>query len=119
MKYQLYVQYAVLCLEALDSCEGQPLSIQELSQSQGVPFADCVHLVHRLSQAGIVEVTPAGAVALLRPVEELTALEILQALWKRKVAPMVVQMLVGGRGLRAHLTRAFVQGTQGTEVCNG
>ena len=122
MKNQQFVQYAVLCLQALDANGGRPLSVQDLSHSQGVPFATCVRLINRLSDVGIVEVTSDG-VTLRRPVEDLTALEIVQAIWSDKEKSTGFRMLVGGvRGMRAKVTRALAQITESSDsygVCNG
>lgn len=122
MKSQQLMQYAVLCLQALDANEGKPLSLLDLSHTQGVPFPTCVRLIHRLNKAGIVEVS-GGAVILRRPVEELTALEIVQAVWSAPEQQDRVRILVGGtRGLRSEITWSYLRAAENAGLygeCNG
>ncbi len=122
MKYPQFVQYAIACLQALDANEGRPLSLIDLSHGQGVPFPTCVRLIHRLKRAGIVDLS-GGSVVLRRPVEELTAMEIVQAVGSTPDKQDSVRMLVGGaRGRRSQITWDIVRSVDnaGLEgVCNG
>jgi DNA-binding IscR family transcriptional regulator len=79
MKTQANVQHALMCLEALAVAD-QPLSVEEISRHQGVPFDECRDLLDRMTQAGFVQETEEGY-ALVCEVESLTALDVLQALW--------------------------------------
>jgi len=113
MNTQQTVQYAVMCLQALDENAGKPMSLQEISQRQGVPMAECQDIVRHLSEAGIVTLAGPGRVVLLRPVEELTALEILEAVWSSSNPPPAFRMLVGGsRGARLKTTLQIVARAQ-------
>jgi DNA-binding IscR family transcriptional regulator len=113
MKHQQVVQFAVQCLQALDANQGKPLSLHALSRTQGVPYAECVSVISRLDRAGIVELAAGGSVALRRPVEDLTALEIIQAVWSFQDARPAFRMLIGAhRGIRSKVTRQFVRSAQ-------
>jgi DNA-binding IscR family transcriptional regulator len=105
MSNQHVVQFAVMCLQALDDGAGIAMSPQDISKAKGVPVQECQRILHRFQEAGIVQFTKTGKVSLLRPVEELTAVEILDALWALETSSPSFQMLVGGnRGIRLRAT---------------
>jgi DNA-binding IscR family transcriptional regulator len=110
MKHQRLVQFAVMCLQALEVNAGTALSASEISQRQGVPLPDCIHILHQFNNAGIVQSAASGKVALTRPVADFTALEILEALWACETPPAELRMLIGGQhGKRFRMTRDWVQ----------
>ncbi len=81
MKNQLSVRYALACLQELESRPSERFSASELSHCQGVPYADCLDVVRHLEAAGIIESDRDGKAKLLKPLAELTPLDILTALW--------------------------------------
>ncbi|SRR5258708_4893676 len=107
------VQFAVLCLELLDSGVGKPMSYQEISRKLGIPLNECERVLRCLSHAGIVKFAEGSGVILLRPVEEITALEILEAVWAPEETRCAFQMLVGAeRGPALRKTLEFVRRIQ-------
>ncbi len=104
MKKDQVVQFAAMCLHALDANPGKALSPKEISRYEGVPIRDCQKIIRQLNRAGIVKFVDRTSVQLLRPVEEITALELLEALWAREVTLPEFLMLVGGRGMRLEKT---------------
>ncbi|OGR90511.1 MAG: hypothetical protein A2992_07500 [Elusimicrobia bacterium RIFCSPLOWO2_01_FULL_59_12] len=105
MKNKRIVQFAVMCLQAFGANEGRALSPQEISKHQGVPLEDCLNIIKRFRSAGIVAAASREKVILARPVEDLTAVEILEALWAVDATRLDLQMLVGGNhGRRAEKT---------------
>lgn len=74
------VQYALMCLEALERHGSESLSAQAISREQGIPLPECQVILRCLEVAGIV-VLSAQKYKLGRSTTELTALEVLQALW--------------------------------------
>jgi DNA-binding IscR family transcriptional regulator len=79
MNHKTIVQFAVLCLQELDAQVGKTLSCHEISKRQGIPLPECAQVIQQLDHAGIVELAETGRVVLCRPVEMLTALDILEA----------------------------------------
>ena len=72
------VHHAVACLEGLD----RPLSPRDLSRAQNVPLEECLHILRQFEAAGLVRENADGAYERLCAIEEITALEVLQALWQ-------------------------------------
>ena len=106
------VQFAVLCLTELDAHQGKAVSCEEISLRQGIPLPECIHIIRRFQHAGIVDVVMPGRVLLRRPVEELTALEIVEAVWAKEDARTPFRMLLGGdRGLACRKTLEYVRRT--------
>ena len=104
MKNQRIVQLAVMCLQALNAQAGQAVSPQEISRSQGVPLEECLRILRQFNTAGIVQYAEAGKVRLVRPVEDLTALEILEALWTMDSSQPEFRMLLKeSRGAKLHV----------------
>ena len=83
MNQSRMVHYAVACLEGLDI----PLAPRDLSRSQKVPFEDCLHILEQFEAAGLVRKNAKGLVERNCSIEELTALEVLQALWRAPSCP--------------------------------
>ena len=77
MNHSLMVHYAVACLEGLDI----PQVPQELSRAQNVPIDDCMRILDQLESAGLVRKTERGSFERTCSIHQLTALEVLQALW--------------------------------------
>jgi hypothetical protein len=84
------VHYAVACLEGLDI----PMAPRDLSRSQKVPLEDCLHILRQFEAAGLVRKNAQGFFERTCSIEQVTALEVLQALWS---APWgkAVRMLYG------------------------
>jgi len=107
------VQFALLCLEELDQPYTRALSPLDLSRRLGVHLAACESILGRLSRAGLIEHRPEGTVRLCRPVEEVTALEVLQAVWAPQEKQTTFRMLVGkDRGRAVRKTLEFVRSDQ-------
>jgi DNA-binding IscR family transcriptional regulator len=105
MNHQEVVQYAVLCLRALEDHAGEKLTVKQISRLQGVPVEECQRILGRLCNAGIVELVGPGLVQLAKPVDEITAIELLEAVWAPEEAMPEFRMLVGGtRGYRLETT---------------
>ncbi len=81
MNSQMTVQYALMCLQELDAHNSKAISPRDISARQGIPLPECEGILHRLEEAGLIDSPENEHFALTRPIEELKALEILQALW--------------------------------------
>ena len=111
------VQIALLCLETLEQLTPHAMSPQDLSRRQGLPLPECLGILRRLSNAGIVEMRDERHVRLCRPVEELTVLDVLQALWSPEVRTGTFQMFVGGnRRIALRKTLEFVRRDQASDA---
>ena len=97
MNQRQTVQIALLCLEALSQTSQKNMTPQDLSRQQGLPLPVCLSTVYRLIQAGIVELREDGSLHLCRSLEDLTALEILNAVWASEKKQPAFRMLVGGK----------------------
>src|SRR5436305_1682186 len=95
MNQQQVIQFAVRCLSELDAQAGEAISYHEIARRLGIPLMDCVRVLRSLINAGIVRLASAGLVRLSRPIEELTALEIVDAVWAKADKAAAFQMLVG------------------------
>jgi DNA-binding IscR family transcriptional regulator len=116
MNHQRTVQFAVMCLQELDQHPAEGLSAKEISRAQGVPFEECVRILESLRHAGIVGRGMPGTFVLLRPVEEITAMDILQSVWAPNAEqPVFRLMYVGRRVAAAKTTREFVYAHAETE----
>jgi DNA-binding IscR family transcriptional regulator len=110
MNYRQRVQFAVQCLEELEAHAQRPVSFQDISQKQSIPLAECTLVVRQLADAGIVSLKENGTVALERPIDEITALELLTAVWTRDRIQPAFRMLVGeDRGPVMRKTLKFVR----------
>ena len=87
------VQYALMCLQELNQRHSEALSPQDISARQGIPLPECEEILHRLEEAGFVDSPEKRHFALLRPLEELKALEVLQALWAPRKSATAFKML--------------------------
>jgi len=84
-------EYGLLALIDLATAEGaRPMATRELAESRGIPPAFLEQLLADLRRAGLVRATrgPRGGFALARCAEEITALEIVEAL-EGPIAPSV------------------------------
>ena len=81
MDKKLAVQYAVQCLETLAHSPTGKLTTQDISGQSGVPFALCQKVMSRMEYAGIVALGPDDRYGMQKPLEEITALAIVQACW--------------------------------------
>ena len=77
MNQSQMVHYAVACLEGLDI----PMAPRDLSRSQNVPYGDCLHILQQFEGAGLVRKNDRGTFERACSVEQVTSLEVLQALW--------------------------------------
>src|SRR4051812_17898483 len=89
------VQIALLCLKGLDQAAHQQTTVKDLSREQGLSLPLCITTMTRLSEAGIVELFKDGSLRLCRPLDEVTALEILQALWAPAKREPAFRLLLG------------------------
>jgi DNA-binding IscR family transcriptional regulator len=98
MNSQITVQYALMCLQELDQHHSESLSPHVISARQGIPLPECEGILHRLEESGVIDGREHEQFALARPIEEINALEILQALWApRKKAPAFQILYQSGR----------------------
>jgi hypothetical protein len=105
MNHSLMVHYAVACLEGLDI----PLAPRELSRTQSIPIEDCLHILHQFESAGLVRRNAWGSFERTCSIEQLTALDVLQALWSSPTGKGC-RMLYGTNGLLSdQVTRLAVQ----------
>jgi DNA-binding IscR family transcriptional regulator len=88
------VPMAMACLQELDSDPNGALTPEEISRRQGVPLEECLYILRQFEEAGILRRQAGDRLELARAPEELTALDILQALWKRS-QDLVPQLLYG------------------------
>src|SRR6266581_9375703 len=73
-----------MCLRELDESSSQFLASLEISRRAGIPLAECEAVLDRLARAGLLKAHGRKRYALLCPVEDMTALDILCALWAPK-----------------------------------
>ena len=111
MNHRQLVQFAAMCIAELDEQGGRSLSLQQLSRNQGIPFPVCRKIIRRLDLAGIVKVTD-GKIVLLRSAEEMTALDVLEAIWSSKEALPAFRMVVGGQGVKMRTTLDYIRRAQ-------
>src|SRR5258706_2229206 len=81
MDKPLTVQYALECLQAIDLKNPTPLTTHEIGKQQGIPIDICQKILDSLVHAGILEADECQRYRLRTDIEELTSLEILQAIW--------------------------------------
>jgi Rrf2 family protein len=84
-------EYGLLALIDLASAEGgRPLATRELAEGRGIPSAFLEQLLADLRRAGLVRATRGarGGFTLARSAEEITALDIVEAL-EGSIAPSV------------------------------
>jgi DNA-binding IscR family transcriptional regulator len=106
MNHEQVVQHAVLCLQALDDA-AKPLTPREISSRQGIPLPECARILRQLCEAGILLATENGRMALNGSVEEVTSMDLLEAVWGQPEP--FFRMWVGGQeGPRFHKTVAWV-----------
>ncbi len=96
MNQSLMVHYAVACLEGLDV----PRAPRDLSRSQKMPLEDCLQILRQFEAAGLVRENAEGSFERTRSIEELTALEVLQALWQAPTG-FAVRMLYGSEEFKS------------------
>src|SRR5262249_30237647 len=80
MKNSQSIQYALMCLQALEENSDTPRRAVELSRTCGIPLPDCNRVLQKLSAAGWLEQVEEGKYLLVASVSELTALEIVTAM---------------------------------------
>jgi hypothetical protein len=98
------VHYAVACLEGLNI----PLAPRDLSLSQRVPLEDCMYILRQFEVAGLVRENAQGVFERTCSIEQLTALDVLQALWRAPSGPSF-RMLYGSSELISnHVIRQAV-----------
>ncbi len=107
MNNSVMVRYAVACLEGLD----RPVSSGDLSRSTDVPLPECLQLVRQFKAVGLVQETAEGLFSRTCAMEELTALQVLQAIWTRDAQPQSsIQVLFGTFQFKAQdILRQVVQ----------
>ena len=97
MNQSRMVHYAVACLEGLDI----PMAPRDLSRSQKVPFEDCLHILQQFEAAGLVRKNAQGLIERRCSIEEVTALDVLQALWALPLGK-ALRKLIGTRKFKAN-----------------
>jgi DNA-binding IscR family transcriptional regulator len=85
MENKLTIQYALQCIEELANEPLGRLSLQDLSRRRGIPTDVCRDVLRRLEEAGILSADDQRRFGLIRPIEEITSLEILEALWTERL----------------------------------
>lgn len=90
MRLSARSEYGLLALIDLAAAESGPLSTRELAVSRGIPPAFLEQLLADLRRSGLIRSTrgPGGGFTLTRPAEEITALDIVEAL-EGPIAPSV------------------------------
>lgn len=91
MRLSARSEYGLLALIDLASAaESRPLATRELAENRGIPAAFLEQLLADLRRAGLVRSTrgPRGGFALTRSADQVTALEIVEAL-EGPIAPSV------------------------------
>ncbi len=96
MNQSRMVHYAVACLEGLDI----PLAPRDLSRSQEVPLEECLHILRQFEAAGLVRENAQGLLERICSIEQVTALEVLQALWSVP-SGQAVRILYGTKEFKA------------------
>lgn len=97
MKNERIIQYALMCLRALERERDrqQALSAIQISRVEGVPLHDCQSLLDRLCAGGLIELTADHAYQLRRPMAELTAFDVVRALTTPVERQTPFRMLAG------------------------
>jgi DNA-binding IscR family transcriptional regulator len=122
MTSQLHVQYAVMCLQELDRRNSSYLDVQKISREGGIPQADCREVLKRLHAAGIIDAGTGQTFALRQPLESLTALQVIQAIWTTapKEAPAFRMLIAPEDGaLRKTLEAVGAARSRGISVSEG
>ena len=102
--------YAVACLEGLE----RPLTPQALSREQNVPIGDCLHILRRFEAAGLVQQNAEGAFERTCSIEQITAFEVLQALWYPQ--ELSIDLLFGMERFGAeHVARLLARAADGPQ----
>jgi len=118
MNQQRVVQFAVMCLQELDAHAGQAVSVEEISQRRGIPLPECTHVIRQLGVAGIVELAAPDQAVLRRAIEDLTALEILQAVWTKPAMSSPLRVWLGDKRTAA-FTREYLRSMPSVPPING
>src|SRR5882724_4107140 len=95
------VHYAVACLEGLEF----PTTPRDLSRSQRVPLEECLHILQQFEAAGLVRESGDECYKRTCSVEQVTALQVLQALWS--VPQSKALRMLFGNGFEADQTTRF------------
>jgi DNA-binding IscR family transcriptional regulator len=106
MNDQQAVANALRCLQVLDQ---HPAQSHEISAATSLPLSTCTRLLERLQSAGLISANTEGRFLLARPIDELSPLDILDAIWETVLDMLPVQMLFGpAQGIQADRTRKAV-----------
>ena len=103
MDNSVMVHYAVACLEGLET----PLAPRDLSRSQDVPLEECLQILRQFEAAGLVRENALGTFERTRSIEQVTALEVLQALWSSP-SGKTIRMLYGTQEFNADQVNQLV-----------
>ena len=80
MKLNLKVQYGVACLFELSKHPGEYMDAQEIASKQNIPPAYAHKILQSLSHVGLVYAVKGIGYRLSRPLANITALELVEAL---------------------------------------
>jgi DNA-binding IscR family transcriptional regulator len=105
------VELALKILTELDRDERRTIPVEVLSRE--LETGDISTLINRLSVAGIVTLGPGREVSLNCPLDNLTALDVLQAVWGKPAERQAIRVLYG-----ASVTFAVPFGLQDSEGSN-
>src|SRR5581483_11378108 len=110
MNSQETVANAVKCLRDLETRAAETVEVADISRRQDVPLNICLQILRRLSKAAIVAFVEENRVRLLRSLEELDSIELLDAVWLSAPQTAVVEMLFGAEEeKRLALTQAAAE----------
>jgi DNA-binding Lrp family transcriptional regulator len=96
----LDVQFAAVCLDRLRDTPQATDAMNALAREQGISPAMCAQVVARLEAAGLIVRTQADVWEIKNA--EVTALEVLQALWGPALPPEFRAMYGTRRGSSRH-----------------
>jgi len=92
MNDQQAVANALRCLQIIKE---HPAESHEISQATGLPFTTCAQLLQRMHHAGLIDINDEGRFLLERPIDELSPLDILDAVWETFIDALPLRMLFG------------------------
>ena len=80
MKLNVCIRYAVACLFELSRHVGEYVDAEQIGRRQNIPIAYAQKVLQRLARAGLLLSQKGLGFRLLRPLESITAFEVIDAL---------------------------------------